>query len=165
MTRRPPKTGGRGQGEPTVTADRHNLESAKFYAHEGRTEQWLREHLTEGSAPNARLWEKIESRRGVWIGPVEVRLETLRRSFGSASEARQYDWINPPGEADDEWDRRVEALCALGPAVLGLAPLIVRYVGNVFVVTDGGHRHEALRRMDFVTCWALIEMKTEHLGD
>jgi hypothetical protein len=85
-----------------------------------------------------------------WAGPVQLPLDKLNRLAG------------PPGDpvlcpVDDEyWDERVDSMDELAERGWDPPPVVVAYRHGQFVLEDGNHRAEGVRRAGRRTVWAVI---------
>lgn len=126
-----------------------NLTTARQYAAEGRLETWIHAYLLSGDWANPGLSDGLKLQRRWWIGPVELPLAVLTRCCGPEPEM---EFRMSPAA----WDRRVNGLADSLVALADVPPLIVQYRAGVYSIRDGNHRHEALRRKGWRTCWAVI---------
>lgn len=136
-----------------------DLASALRYGAEGRQAEWVEAFLTRSDRPNLGLWERIVERSGFWVGPIEVSLRDLMRCFAPVQE-------------------RVDGIAHNLRNPMVLPPLIVHSrihqqkrendpPRTTFIhqldIADGNHRHAALEAIGSETCWAIVELGTEHL--
>ena len=54
------------------------------------------------------------------------------------------------------WDARTDALAQGFDRLEAIPPLIAEYRDGVLSVRDGNHRHEAIRRRGWPTCWVVV---------
>ena len=54
------------------------------------------------------------------------------------------------------WDARTGALAAGFTSLEAIPPLIAEYRDGLLSVRDGNHRHEAIRRKGWLTCWVIV---------
>lgn len=96
------------------------------------------------------------------MGPVEVRLDNVDRKCGPEEEMA----FREPAE---QWERRLAELQASICNVLDLPPLIAEGMGGTlrnedgtfrFLVADGTHRLEALRRLGRESFHMLVWFET-----
>ena len=127
-----------------------SVASAREAAQEGRLGEWVRQFLGSPGSDNAPLAQRLSEELGWWAGPVQSPLDQLQRLAG------------PPGDpvlcpVDEEyWDQRVEAMDRLAEEGRELPPVIVAWRGDGFVLEDGNHRVEGVRRAGRRTTWAVV---------
>jgi hypothetical protein len=118
-----------------------NLETARQYAQQGRIEDWVKDYLNRDEpGKNKELWDAMDRRNGSWSEPVEVSLSALIRCWGE----------------DAEKQSRIKE-SNITPE--NIPPLLVRPDVNnpgMFIIDDGGHRWEKLRK-SYEKCWVLVE--------
>jgi hypothetical protein len=119
-------------------------------ASDGRIPEWVRAFLASPGSDNAPLADQLLDRYSRWEGPVELPLDELHRLAG------------PEGEPvlvevdDDEWSGRVEDMADKVRGGWDPAPLVVTYHDDQFVLEDGNHRAEALRRAGRTTAISVV---------
>jgi hypothetical protein len=129
-------------------------ESAQQCVQAGRLEKWIYAFLaTDGW--NDALLEYLRSQRRWWRGPLEAALTDLIRICGPEP--------NMEYRLDTSvWDRHVTLLQhSLPNNRLHVPPLIVEYSQEALIICDGAHRHEAMRRLGWQTCWIVISYGSE----
>jgi hypothetical protein len=127
-----------------------SVATARQYAHEGRLDEWLHAYLNIPAWANPRLSQIIRHQRPLWVGPIEVGLSQLVRCCGPEEGMRFRKDVA-------DWERDIAAILDGLHDPHDLPPLIVRpQIGGVFGLADGNHRHEAMRRKQWHTGWALI---------
>ena len=127
----------------------YNLETARQYAAEGRTSSWVQQYLRREPNGNLALAAALGSRDWIWTGPIEVELSLVRRTLGPETGM-------PNCEDELVWEARIAELVRGIQNVRELPPLILRGDAGQLTITDGNHRSEALRRLGFSSCWALV---------
>jgi hypothetical protein len=123
--------------------------AAKAQAGEGHLEQWIYRYLESGVWANIGLREGLQKQPRWWIGPIAVELNTLNRCCGPEPSLE----YRVPQKA---WDDKVIGITNSLTDALDVPPLIVEYRAGAFIVRDGNHRHEAMRRKSWLKCWGLI---------
>ncbi len=111
-----------------MTAITFDLQTSRQFAREGRVKEWIENLLTVSSHPNPELWRAIHERNGYWIGPVEVRLDAMKRCCGPKREATLNPRYIKHPEKDDVWDKRIDDLVESIKTPGETAPILVRYV-------------------------------------
>lgn len=129
-----------------------DLAGAKRCAESGQIQAWVLEFLSQPDSKNCELKKVIESHRPIWIGPIEVEIGQLKRCCGP--EKREGNGWYHVVEAD--WNAKVECIVTTLGSPEEVPPLIVRQQNGVFGIPDGNHRHEAMRRKRWPTCWVLL---------
>ena len=133
-------------------ADEHpfSLRSAEEAANSGGLAEWVAEFLASPGSDNAELARILAERPDHWIGPMPIPLDQLHRLAG------------PPGapvlaEVDeDEWRDDVIDLSERVEEGWEPPPVIVTCKGDHFMVEDGNHRIEGMRRAGETEGWSLI---------
>src|SRR6185503_8695729 len=125
-----------------------DLEAARRAAHAGQLERWVHEFLC-GPGRNVEFSKGLHLRPRRWHGPVEVPVESLRRSCGPEPEM-------PFRESRELWEQAVRYFASLPEPVEAFPPLLVRYEQGEMLISDGNHRYGAFVRRGFATCWVVI---------
>jgi hypothetical protein len=130
-----------------------SLRGAREMAGRGELERWLHAYLTcEPRWANPGLANGLRSAPHRLHGPVEIPVAVLERKCGPEPEM-QYR------QDPDSFERHIRAIEASLGVVEELPPLVVEDVGGRFMVCDGTHRLEALRRRGWPTCWVILFSK------
>ncbi len=127
----------------------YNLATARQYAQEGCTEEWLQGYLNTPAWANPALSAIIRYQQPLWVGPIEVELSQLVRCCGPEPQMRYPQPLS-------EWEDSIAAIVSNLKEPSALPPLIVRPVNGVFGIPDGNHRHEAMRRKGWHTGWVFL---------
>jgi hypothetical protein len=135
------------------------VSTAQQYAKENNIEEWIKRYLTESEGPNSGLLSRIVERKGFWNGPIEVPTSSLVRCF------------IPAENRVSELAKGIKDPCSVAPLIIhsrihkleicGAQPHIV--FSHQLEIADGNHRHAAFEKMQWATCWVLVELGTEHL--
>lgn len=129
------------------------LASATRAAQQNMQEQWVQDFLrSEGK--NVSLADGLLKVRRWYFGPVLLPLKKLERICGP-EENMQY--VDP----EPSWSRRVNSLCNAILSGWDMPPLIAEYKQEKFILVDGSHRHEALRRLDKKEAPVIIWMSSK----
>lgn len=136
-------------------ADEHpfTLRSAEEAANTGGLADWVAGFLASPGSDNAELARILAKRPDNWIGPMPIPLDQLHRLAG------------PPGApvlaevAEHEWRDDVIDLADRVEEGWEPPPVIVTCKGDHFMVEDGNHRIEALRRSGEAEAWCLVNFE------
>ena len=126
-----------------------NLETAKMYAENGRSEEWVHAYLTTGEWANFGLSDGLKLQKRYWRGPLKLPLDALVRTCGPEPDMRYR-------VSQKDWDRRTNAIATSVATIEELPPFILQYVAGELIVCDGNHRYGALHKLDWAECWAFI---------
>lgn len=130
---------------------------AQEYAEQGNIEAWIHDYLrNEGN--NIPLSDGLKLRKRYWLGPLEVKLTSLKRIVGPEP-------YNEYVESEENWNRRVEAIALRLQQGWDMPPLIIENQGGVLGVRDGNHRMGALEKSGRKSCSVLIwdDAGVEHI--
>ena len=142
--------------------DDFSVRGAQRCAETGRIEHWVHTYLNTGSWANKPLSDGLKLKGRFWLGPTPVRLDNIDRLCGP-----EEDMIYREPLA--QWERRLSQMQASIEDLLDLPPLIVNTVNGSlrngdgtfrFVIADGSHRLEALKRMGEECFYVLIWFET-----
>lgn len=136
---------------------RHSLQGARTAARGGELADWVAGFLASPGSDNAVLAEALPEEFAWWLGPVQLPLDQLQRLAGPPS-----DPVVCPVD-EDYWDERVDAMTQRAEVGWEPAPVIVAYRDDRFVLEDGNHRVESVRRAGRRAVWAVIGF--EHRED
>ena len=128
--------------------------AARAYAQRGRLEAWIHAYLLGGEWANAPLSSGLKLQRRWWRGPIEVNLDAVKRCCGPEREME----FRVDAAA---WATRTHVLAQGFERLEAMPPLIAEYRDGVLSVRDGNHRHEAIRRKGWQTCWVIIWYNSE----
>jgi hypothetical protein len=138
---------------PPVHEHPYSLDSARQAAERDELAAWVAEFLASPGSDNAPLAEILAQRPGNWAGPVSLPIDQLNRLAG------------PPGApvleevAEDEWRDDVEELKERVEEGWEPPPLIVTCKDDEFLVEDGNHRIEGLRRAGIEEAWSIVNFE------
>jgi len=133
---------------------RFTVTTAIEYARSGQLETWIHAYITTGDWANFALSNGLRQQQRWWIGPVVVNVSDLVRVCGP--EPSMKFLVEP-----EHWERRITELVHSITDPLTVPPLIVEYCSGTFSIRDGNHRHEAVRRKGWQTCWVIIWHNSE----
>ena len=131
-----------------VTVDA-TVEGARTAAQRGELGRWVQEFLRSPGSDNAVLGAELRSELSSWYGPVELPFDELQRLAG------------PPDQptlvrlGDDDLERVDDMQESLDDG-WEPPPIIVSYEDGEFVVEDGNHRIEGLRRAGYSEYWSVV---------
>ena len=131
-----------------------NLESAQKAAREGRVHEWVQDYLRSGTWVNLGLADGLLLAPRWWLGPFLAPLDSFTRKCGPESDM---EYIVP----SKDWNAHLDTMAASITHLESLPPLIAERRGEKWFIADGNHRHEALRRAGFTSCWALAWLNSE----
>ncbi len=61
----------------------------------------------------------------------------------------------------NDWNAHVDEMASTLTKLEDLPPLIVEWRDGRWFIADGNHRHEALRRKGYKSCWAVGWLNSE----
>jgi len=131
-----------------------NLKTAQAFARNGQIDQWVDAYLTTGTWKNAGLSEGLKLEKRWWTAPVYVSLDSIKRCCGPEPEMLYRQELA-------SWERRVTKIADSLADITELPPLIVNYQDGEYIISDGNHRHEALKRKGWTQCWVIIWFTSE----
>ena len=113
--------------------------SAKEFARDGRLEEWIHTFLLS-DGHNRAFSDGLKLVPRFYHGPMDMPIRLFRRCCGPEPDMKYHE--------PEEWfEKRVNALREALQTDGDFPPLIVNYVKGEFVINDGNHRYEALRRI------------------
>src|SRR5215207_9542462 len=127
------------------------VEAARAAAERDELGAWVADFLASPGSDNAALAVKLSEPPRYWLGPVELPVKQLHRLAG------------PPGEPvlvpvdDDYWRDDVDEMAEkIDDDDWEPPPVIVSYRDDQYVLEDGNHRVEGLRRAGKDRAWGII---------
>lgn len=142
---------GRAIGYPEVMSQpsEFTVESAQSAARADRLGEWVRAFLASDGSDNEELAEELVDTHSLWIGPVEIHLDRLRRLAG------------PPGQPtlerlDSDDLASVRAMDDSIDDGWTPPPFVATWKGDHLSLEDGNHRAEALRRAGVERWWCVV---------
>jgi hypothetical protein len=131
--------------------DQWSVEAAQAAAQRDELGEWVAGFLASPGSDNAELAKKLSQPPHWWLGPVQLPVDQLHRLAG------------PPGDpvlvaVDDEyWRDDVDDMAErIDDDDWDPPPVIVTYQDGQYVLEDGNHRVEGLRRAGKDHAWAII---------
>ncbi|MCL6603732.1 MAG: hypothetical protein K6T94_12715 [Paenibacillus sp.] len=125
-----------------------NVDEAIQFAKQGCLEEWVHLFL-KTIGDNAGLSEGLKIQKRYWAGPLLMPLDRLRRCCGPEENMEYY---NP----SESWEPHIISFCQLLQEGWDYAPLIVQHHEAELIITDGNHRHEAMRRLNYKEYWVIL---------
>lgn len=139
---------------------KHTVASARQAADAGDLNEWVARFLASPGSDNAALGHELTNPPRIWSGPIQLPLDRLHRLAG------------PPGDPvlqptdEDDWRDDVDDLAeSIEEEELEPPPVIVTYRDDQFVLEDGNHRVEAIRRAGTDVAWAVISFESDDERD
>ena len=130
--------------------DPFSVEEARRADEAGRLAEWVTTFLSSPGSDNEPLAADLALRGASFLGPVRLALDDLRPLAGPDD----HDVTIPvPGTV---WDKKVDAMEESLARGWEPPPLLVSYRGGEYVLEDGNHRHDALRRAGAAHTWAVL---------
>jgi len=124
------------------------LESAQRAHQTGQLADWLQDYL-RGEGNNHKLADILLNTQPITIKLENFPLHKLTRIMGPE-----------PGmlftESTEKWEQRVEDFMTILQESRELPPLIVTDIWQDWQLSDGSHRHEALRRLGVDSYWTIF---------
>ncbi|MEM7657650.1 MAG: chromosome partitioning protein ParB [Bacteroidota bacterium] len=131
------------------------LETALQCCTQAEIEAWVHRFLL-GEGNNQALSDGLQLIPRFWTGPVQMSLGLMTRCCGPEQEMP----FQLPAE---DWEQNMEEKAASWRAGWRPPPFILSVDGTQFIVADGNHRHEMLRRVGEKQHWAFIWNDSETL--
>ena len=115
----------------------------------GQVHQWVQDYLrANGHWTNLGLADGLLLAPRWWLGPFQAPLTQFARVCGPEPEMQ---YMEPLAQ----WNQRTDAMAATIQCIEQVPPLIATWSQRGWSLADGNHRHEALLRAGFSSCWAL----------
>lgn len=130
--------------------DPYSVEAARQADDAGRLAEWVTRFLASPGSDNEALAAELAFASATFLGPVRVALDDLHPLAGPDDHA-----ISIP-VPEQEWDDDVDAMDESLARGWEPPPLLVSYRGGKYVLEDGNHRHDALRRAGATHTWAIL---------
>lgn len=131
----------------------YSVTTAREAAERDDLAAWVAAFLASPGSDNAPLAEILSERPDNWTGPVQLPIDRLSRLAG------------PPGAPvleeveEHEWRDDVEDLKERVEEGWEPPPLIVTCRDDQFLVEDGNHRIEGMRRAGVDEAWSIINFE------
>jgi hypothetical protein len=135
-----------------MDTDDFTVDSARDAAGRGALAAWVRGFLASPGSDNAELGRLLAERPGIWVGPMRLPIDRLHRLAGPADAPV----LCPVDE--DEWRDDVEEMRHCVEDGWVPPPVVVTFRDKQFVVEDGNHRIESMRRAGEVAAWSVVHV-------
>jgi ParB/Sulfiredoxin domain len=132
------------------SSNEYSVGTARAAAERGELGDWVATFLASPGSDNAPLGAHLLEQSHSWLGPTLLPIGELHRLAGPAG-----DPVMQPLD-DDEWRDDVEELAEDIERGADPPPVIVTYRDDRFVLEDGNHRVEALRRAGEDQAWSIV---------
>ena len=126
-----------------------DVDACKAAANIGSLDDWVHSYLNGGPWANVGLSEGLRRQRRYWLGPILLPPNSLERCCGPEPEM---EYRMPA----DGWRRRVTAIADSLVDARKLPPLIVEWRAGTLSIRDGSHRHAAMVKTGWHSCWVII---------
>ncbi len=133
-----------------TAVDPYSVEAAKRAADDDRLAEWVTTFLSSPGSDNEVLAAQLAFAGASFLGPVRVALDDLRPLAGPDDHA-----VSIP-VPEQQWDAEVDSMDESLARGWEPPPLLVSYRGGAYVLEDGNHRHDALRRAGATHTWAIL---------
>lgn len=130
--------------------ERFSLASARDAAAADRLAQWVVDFLASPGSNNEALAASLALSETAYLGPVELDLDRLTPLAGPHP-----DEVVVP-VAEDVWESDVEAMEDALEHGWHPPPLLVSHHEGSYLLEDGNHRHETLRRHGATRAWTIL---------
>ena len=130
--------------------DPYSVEAAKRADDDGRLAEWVTTFLTSPGSDNEALAAELAFGGASFLGPVRLALDDLYPLAGPDD----HDVSIPVPE--QKWDHEVDAMDESLARGWEPPPLLVSHRDGAYVLEDGNHRHDALRRAGATHTWAVL---------
>ena len=125
-----------------------NVEEAIAFSKEGKIEEWV--HLFLNSVgDNPPFSEGLKLMKRYWLGPILMDLDKLNRCCGPEEDIK---YVEPV----ENWERHVTKMQEAIKNGWDMPPLIINHYDGYLEVSDGNHRHEALKREGIKKFWVIL---------
>jgi hypothetical protein len=135
--------------------DPYSVEAAGRAAAAGRLADWVTTFLASPGSDNEALAAELAFAGASFLGPVRFALDDLHPLAGPDD----HDVSIPVPE--QEWDEEVDSMDESLARGWEPPPLLVSYRDGEYVLEDGNHRHDALRRAGTTHTWAILVLWDE----
>lgn len=121
-----------------MNSENYGLQGAQRFSSIGKLEEWVHEFLV-GEGNNIEFSKGLKLNYRQYYGPVKMKLDLFERCCGP-EETMMYR------VAEEPFEENIRMMVKDIEAGWDIPPLIVNYVDKKFVINDGNHRFEALKR-------------------
>jgi hypothetical protein len=127
-----------------------SVDAARRAAEDGRLSDWVLAFLASAGSDNEELAAAFAFRGAAYLGPLLLDFDRLTPMAGPDEDAV----VVPVPEA--EWEPDVEGMEESVEEGWQPPPLLVTHRDGQFLLEDGNHRFEALRRSGEVRGWVIL---------
>ena len=132
-----------------------SVDSAQRAAEQGLLSEWVSDFLASSGSDNAELAAAFAFSGAIYLGPLQLELDRLTPMAGPNE-----DKVVVP-VAEDDWESDVEEMEHSVEQGWDPPPLLVTHRDGQFLLEDGNHRFEALRRSGEARGWAILAFADE----
>lgn len=133
-----------------MSADPFSVEAARRAERDGRLGAWVTTFLASPGSDNGALAAELAFSGASYAGPVWLALDEMHPLAGP--DEQRVRITVPVAEWDDEVISMDESL----ERGWEPPPLLVSYRSGEYIVEDGNHRRDALRRAGITHTWAVV---------
>ncbi len=130
--------------------DPYTVDAARRAAEADQLAKWVTSFLASPGSANEALAAELAFDGASFLGPVRFALDDLHPLAGPDTHDVN---ITVP---EHEWDQEVDDMDERLAGGWEPPPLLVSYRDGVYLVEDGNHRHDALRRAGATHTWAIL---------
>jgi ParB-like nuclease domain len=127
-----------------------SLASARDAADAGRLAQWVVDFLASPGSDNAKLAAAVAFKEATYLGPVQFELGRLTPMAGPEG-----DEVVVP-IAEEDWESDVREMSDSVEDGWEPPPLLVSRREGKYLLEDGNHRYETLRRSGATHAWVIL---------
>lgn len=121
---------------------------AREFSKEGRIEEWIHRFLCD-EGDNIPFSDGLKIEKRIYVGPLRMPVQIFERCCGP-EEDMQYK------VAIEGFEERVGRICLRIQSGWDMPPLIINYIDDRFILSDGNHRYEAIIRSGLKECDVII---------
>ena len=126
-----------------------SLASARDAAEAGRLAQWVVDFFASPGSDNAKLAAAVTFKEATYFGPVQFELDRLTPMAGPEG-----DEVVVP-IAEEDWESDVREMSDSVEDEWEPPPLLVSRRKGKYLLEDGNHRYETLRRSGATHAWVI----------
>lgn len=130
--------------------EKFSLTSAQRATDEGRLAEWVVDFLSSPGSSNPELAAALAIKGAIYLGPIRIALDRLTPMAGPDG-----DEVVVP-VAKEEWESDVEGMEHSIEQGWHPPPLLVSYHDGKYLLEDGNHRCETLRRTGAAYAWTIL---------
>jgi hypothetical protein len=130
--------------------EKGSVASAQRAADEGRLAEWVVDFLSSPGSSNPELAAALAMRGTIYLGPIRFALDRLTLMAGPEGD----EVVVPVDRVD--WESDVEDMAQSIDQGWHPPPLLVSHHDGKYLLEDGNHRCEALRRTGADYAWTIL---------